>query len=352
MQLDNQVNQQKVFQTLNTKRVWLPLLLGTGVVIYFLSTDQDLRAGQLHLVRLGNWPYILAAIGAVVLRDLIYIYRIRILTHNKLSWLSCLYVIILWEFSSAVTPSAVGGTLIAVFLLLKEGVSLGRSLAYVMVTAILDNLFFILMAPLGYYHAYNYLSTSMASLEKGIHAAFWISYLLITLYTIMMAFALFVKPAFFKWALVKLTHIRFLSRWKEWATKQGDDIMMASQALQGEKWIYWVQIGVVTMLVWTARYGILNLLIAAYVPVSWLDHLMIFGKHIIMWVTMLISPTPGSSGTAEFFFKQLYGELLGQYTLIMAIVWRMITYYLYLIAGVIVLPRWLKGAHLRKVVRA
>lgn len=348
MELDNQVDQQKVFQTLNTKKVWLPLLFGVGVVVYLLSTDPDLKSGQLHLIRQGNWLYILAAIATVVFRDLIYIYRIRILTHNTLSWLSCLYIIILWEFSSAVTPSAVGGTLIAVFLLLKEGVSLGKSLAYVMVTAIFDNLFFILMAPLGFYHAYSYLSGSMAQWETGINVAFWVSYLLITLYTIIMAFALFVKPAFFKWALVKITNIKLFSRWKEGAVKQGDDIMMASQALQGEKWSYWVQIGTVTMLVWTARYGILNLLIAAYVPVSWIDHMMIFGKHIIMWVTMLISPTPGSSGTAEFFFKQLYGGLLGQYTLITAIAWRMITYYLYLIVGVVVLPRWLKGAHLQK----
>lgn len=347
MQLDNQVDQQKVFQTLNIKRVWLPLLFGIGVVVYLLATDKDLQAGQLHLISQGNGLYILAAIAAVLFRDLIYIYRIRILTHNTLSWLSCLYIIILWEFSSAVTPSAVGGTLIAVFLLLKEGVSLGKSLAYVMVTAIFDNLFFILMAPIGFFYASSYLSGSMGQWGTGINVAFSISYLLITLYTLIMAFALFVKPTFFKWTLVKMTHIKLLTRWKEWAVKQGDDIILASQALQGEKWSYWVQIGIVTMLVWTARYGILNLLIAAYVPVRWIDHLMIFGKHVMMWVTMLISPTPGSSGTAEFFFKQLYGGLLGQYTLITAIAWRMITYYLYLIVGVIVLPRWLKGGHLK-----
>lgn len=348
MELDKQINQQKVFQTLNAKKVWLPLLFGVGVVVYLLATDPDLKSGQLHLIGQGNWRYILGAIATVFFRDLIYIYRIRILTHHTLSWLSCLYIIILWEFSSAVTPSAIGGTLIAVFLLLKEGVSLGKSLAYVMITAIFDNLFFILMGPLGFYYSYGYLSQSMVQWETGIHVAFWISHLLITVYTIIMAFALFVKPTFFKWALIKITNIRLFSRWKEGAVKQGEDIMMASQALQGEKWSYWVQIGIVTMLVWTARYGILNLLIAAYVPISWIDHWMIFGKHIMMWVTMLISPTPGSSGTAEFFFKQLYGSLLGQYTLITAIAWRMITYYLYLIVGVIVLPRWLKGTHLTK----
>ncbi len=253
-----------------------------------------------------------------------------------------MYIIILWEFSSAVTPSAVGGTLIATFLFLKEGISFSKALAYVMVTAIFDNMFFILTAPLSSYFTAHNLLESTTTLGNSMHIGFWISYILITCYTIIMVIALFAKPRFFKWALIKITSIKPLRKWSAWATQQGNEMIMASEALKGEKVSYWIKLGLVTMLVWTARYGVLNLLIAAYVPVHWLGHIMIFGKHIIMWVTMLISPTPGSSGTAEFFFKKLYGDLLGQYTLITTIFWRMITYYLYLFAGIIALPRWLK----------
>ena len=57
---------------------------------------------------------------------------------------------------------------------------------------------------------------------------------------------------------------------------------------------------------------------------------------------MLVSHTPGGSGTAEFFYKQFYEVLLGDYTLITNVLWRLLTYYLYLILGVVYLPRWLK----------
>jgi uncharacterized protein (TIRG00374 family) len=60
---------------------------------------------------------------------------------------------------------------------------------------------------------------------------------------------------------------------------------------------------------------------------------------------MLVSPTPGGSGVAEFAF----GELLvsfSQSTLLLAalaILWRLISYFPYLFIGAFLLPRWLKN---------
>ena len=342
MKTEHQIDQKKIAQTLHINKVWIPLVFGLGMIIYLLATDSELKIDQISRIWQANIWYLLLVIATVIMRDILYISRIRILTHGSLPWLSCIYIIILWEFSSAVTPSAVGGSLIATFLFLKEGFSFSKAFAYVMITVIFDNMFFILMAPLSSFLTANNLLQATTLLENSLHIGFWISYILITFYTIIMIFALFVQPKFFKWALIKITSIKPLRRWAAWAIQEGNEMIMASQALKGEKAAYWIKIGLVTLLVWTARYGILNLLIAAYVPVNWLEHISIFGKHIIMWVTMLISPTPGSSGTAEYFFKKLYGDLLGQYTLITIILWRMITYYLYLFAGIIALPRWLK----------
>jgi uncharacterized protein (TIRG00374 family) len=59
---------------------------------------------------------------------------------------------------------------------------------------------------------------------------------------------------------------------------------------------------------------------------------------------MLVSPTPGGSGVAEFAF----GELLvsfSQSTFLLAalaILWRLISYFPYLFIGAFLLPRWLK----------
>lgn len=342
MKTEHQIDHKKVAQTLRINKVWIPLLLGIGMLVYQLTTDPELKIDQLPRIWEAKIGYVLLAIATVIIRDIMYIYRIRILTNASLSWSSCIHMIVLWEFSSAVTPTAVGGTFIATFLFLKEGISFSKALAYVLITSIFDNLFLILTAPFSSYFAANNLIKATTLAENSIQIGFWISYTMITCYIIMISVTLFAKPRFFKWALIKITSIKPLRRWKVWAVKQGNEMMMASEALKGESASYWMKLGIVTLLVWTARYGILNALIAAYVPVTWLDHVIIFEKQIILWVTMLISPTPGSSGTAEFCFKKLYGDLLGQYTLITTILWRTITYYLYLFAGIIVLPRWLK----------
>jgi hypothetical protein len=64
-------------------------------------------------------------------RDLGYMIRIRILTDKELTWRQAFRVIMLWEFTSAITPSTVGGTAMAVVFLNKEKISVGRSTAVV-----------------------------------------------------------------------------------------------------------------------------------------------------------------------------------------------------------------------------
>jgi len=70
---------------------------------------------------------------------------------------------------------------------------------------------------------------------------------------------------------------------------------------------------------------------------------------------MLISPTPGGSGFAEYVFTRYLGEfipvdaaLLGSVVIAMALLWRMVSYYPYLLIGAIIFPRWIKTKFLNK----
>ena len=74
-------------------------------------------------------------------RDLAYMYRIRVLTDNEISWRNSFDTIMLWEFASAISPSIVGGSGVAIYIVNKEGVKIGRSTAVVMVSALLDEPF-------------------------------------------------------------------------------------------------------------------------------------------------------------------------------------------------------------------
>ncbi|MGB3464734.1 MAG: lysylphosphatidylglycerol synthase domain-containing protein, partial [Cyclobacteriaceae bacterium] len=139
---------EKALKTLNPNKAIIPVVIGLAIVLYIFFTDPDLTTDNLKLIFQASLPVLLLSVVVLLCRDLGYIYRIRTLTNKDLSWKSSIYVILLWEFASAVTPSVVGGTAVAIFILMKEKIPLGRAIAYVILTAILDNSYFIVGAPL------------------------------------------------------------------------------------------------------------------------------------------------------------------------------------------------------------
>ncbi len=340
------INSNKVFQVLDPKRIWIPIAIGVLIVFLLFYNDKDVTLDNLHLIFDAKLEGVLLAFFVLLARDAGYAYRIRTLTNKELSWTSSIFVIILWEFSSAVTPSVVGGTAVAVFILTIEGIAFGKSLAYVMLTAILDNLFFVLAAPIVMLLTSGVIFPDVAALNMEIGSSlpflFFLSYGLIAIYTLVMSYGLFVRPRAFKWLLLKITAIKYFKKWRDKANEYGDEIILASGELKGKMIGYWVKISLATVFIWCARYLMLNCLAGSYSLLDAADHMVIFSRQIIMWIVMLISPTPGSVGFAEVVFKPFFFEYLGNYTLVTAIFWRLMSYYPYLILGAIFLPKWIR----------
>ncbi|RUA33579.1 MAG: TIGR00374 family protein, partial [Bacteroidetes bacterium] len=174
------LEKEKIFKTLNPNKVWIPVLLGVSIVAFLFYQDDSVTVENLSLIFEAEIIPVALAFLVLFARDVGYVYRIRMITGKKLTWKSSIYVIILWEFASAVTPSVVGGTAVAVFILMKEGLKLGKALAYTMITAIFDNLYFVVMAPIVYIIASGYIfpQNSMIESELGrsLPALFIISY--------------------------------------------------------------------------------------------------------------------------------------------------------------------------------
>ncbi|MEO9806253.1 MAG: lysylphosphatidylglycerol synthase transmembrane domain-containing protein [Reichenbachiella sp.] len=330
----------------------MPIIVGLGIVFLLFYFDENITANNLKLIFDAKWSSVFVAILVLLARDIGYAYRIRTLTNQELSWTRSIIVIILWEFASAVTPSVVGGTAVAVFILTYEGINFGKSLAYVMLTAILDNLFFVVAAPVVMLLTDGVIFPKVATFDLQIGSSlqffFFLSYALIAIYTLVMSYGLFAKPRAFKWFLLKITALRVFRKWRIKANQYGDEIMIASSEIKGKMASYWLKISLATIFIWSARYLMLNSLVSAYTEITVSEHMVIFSRQIIMWIVMLISPTPGSSGTAEFFFNQFFNEYLGSYTFVSSIFWRLMSYYPYLLLGAIFLPRWIRSKFFKK----
>ena len=290
--------------------------------------------------------WILLALVATAFRDLGYIFRIRTLSDGHLSWRQAFNVTFLWEFASALTPSVVGGSGIAMFIIGREGIVLGRATAIVLVTALMDELFYVVMVPLVF------LLVGMEDLFPAeLNLAFWglpiktifsIGYGFILLLVIAIFYGVFFRPRAFKFALLRVFKLPFLRTWRPLVIKVGDDIVTTSEELRGKPKRFWSKAFAATCFSWANRFVVINLIVAAFFTVD--DHLLLYARQLIMWVILLISPTPGGSGIAEIAFSGFFKDLLPAvgYIGAIAIIWRVLSYYLYLFMGTVILPRWLR----------
>lgn len=323
---------------------------GTYLMLTYKDTLRDIDWTWLSTF----WLFL--ALCGMAVRDLAYMYRIKVLTDNELSWRQSFRVIMLWEFASALTPSVVGGSGIAMFILNREKIKLGKSTAIVLVSALLDELFYITMVIVVLFIVgTEYLFP--VSMEKtifgvtlGTQGIFWLGYAFIFFLTTCIMIGVFWVPRTFKYLLLQLFKLPFLRKWRYQVIETGDDIITTSAELKGKPFSYWAKSLFATYASWIARYAVVNFLILAFVAAdtSWVislkDHVLIFARQLVMWVIMLISPTPGSSGVAEFAFSGFLQDfiplgLAGG----LALLWRLVSYYPYLFIGVIILPKWLRS---------
>ncbi|TDG95161.1 lysylphosphatidylglycerol synthase transmembrane domain-containing protein [Cardinium endosymbiont of Culicoides punctatus] len=348
--MNNQIetNAQEALQTLNIKKVWLPILFGLAITVFLFYRSGKISKETISLLKDPNWKYICMALCSIILREIGHICRLRFLSDSTLSWTSCFYIAILWEFASAVTPSVVGGGIVAIFLFSKEGLSLGKSLSYVIVNGIMDNFFFLLAGFHAFLGGYETLFAMTNDLATSVKAIFFTNYFILAIYTSIISIGVFINPLFLKWILMRVTSITLFKRWRRSAYELSKDIITTSNEFRGKHIFFWFRILLCTILTWGVRYAFLNCLIAAYSPITFIEHFSMFGKQIIMWAIMLIPISPGGSGIAEVLFQQFFETTLGDYTLVIAVLWRMCTFYIYLTLGILFLPRWIHRVFTKK----
>ena len=352
-------NKDKILKQVSPQRIIIPILIGLLVASYMLYQEWD--SATFSLISVGWYSLIFLTISflMMMIRDFGYMVRLKILSGKDLSWSSVFNIILLWEFTSAVTPSAIGGTSLAVLFIHKEGVSVGKSSAIVLATAIMDELYFILMFPLILLliNPNNLFIIDPSATGEALSFANKYFYFALVGYSIKLAFLLFVSYGLFinpkgiKNLLIWVFKLPILRKWKLGAEKTGDDIVLASAELKQRPFLFWIKAFIATFFSWSARYWVVNFLLLAlifgipnsHIFIAFNEHILIFARQLVMWIMMLVMPTPGGSGFAEAIFSQYMGEFIPVgFVAVMALLWRLVTYYPYLFIGAFVLPRWVR----------
>ena len=330
----------KVFKT---GYILIPVIIGLSVVGWLFYNEMD--ASVFSSITFSGRMIFFIFLACVLMlgRDWGLMWRYRLMTEKELTWRQVFNVNILCEFTSAVTPLAVGGSSLVVLFLNKEGLNAGRSAAIMISCLFLDELFFVLACVLFFcIIPLQDLFGNSTALSTGVQALFFLVNGLIAFWTFLLFIALFKRPDWVKKLFFGIFSLRLLRSRRKKVTQFTNSLENCSHEFSRKPFSFWFKSFFATAFSWSCRYLVVNALLMAFTPLG--NHLIAFARQLILWIIMAVSPTPGGSGLGEFMFKEYYSEFfaVSGVAIIAAFLWRIITYYFYLIAGVCIIPQWIK----------
>lgn len=146
-----------------------------------------------------------------------------------------------------------------------------------------------------------------------------------------------------------------LKRFREELRSTAFDVVTSAVKIKEKPLSFHIKAFIATAGAWTVRFLAINCLILAFVsgisPEIY-DHFIILSRGMAMHTIEAFSPTPGASGVAEYLFGGFFSDYIPKgISSLIALVWRLIGYYSYLIAGVIIIPMWFRQVSLKNRVK-
>lgn len=321
-------------------KVAIPVLIGMTVAVLLFRNDFDSESLQQVDFDLRAWCGIGMALLCVAGREFGMAWRYRTLSGYRLPWRTSLRVTMLCEFTSCITPTSVGGSAASAIFMTRSGLTAGRSTAVMLTTLFLDELFITLIVPLTFaVIPYRELfGFGNSQLSYDLQLGFWIVYGILAAWCLVLWAGLFVAPSSIKKILVKIFSLPLIRRWRADVESAGEDIEVTARELRGCSLSVWAKAFSATALSWMSRFLTVNALLWGFVACA--DQLLALGRQIAVWVLLMFTPTPGGSGLSEWIFTKYYGDIITSAASIMvvAVAWRVLTYYLYLLVGIPLIP--------------
>ncbi len=339
----------KIQDSLAGSRLLIPIGLGLLVIGYMLwnnfSYDDFINMSW----NAKTIVFLSLTLLVIILRHLAYAWRLRILCNEYFNWKKSIELIFIWEFASAISPTAVGGSATAMFFLSQEKLPAAKAVTIVLYTTILDTIFTLLSLLL--------FCLWIGSIIIGpdmeiftVHSKYGLSFLFVFL--IMLAYgsfffyALFINPKQISRLLKYLAKRRWLRRFQKGLTQTADDIIDAAKEIKNKSFLFHGRAFIATTIAWLGKFATIPLIIfgvAQSLELNMFDFILLLARNESMFAITAFSPTPGGSGVTEALFGGFFKDYLQQSNaVIIALIWRLMTYYSYLIAGIIIVPIWIQ----------
>ena len=198
-------------------KIVLPVVIGLAVIIWLFNDDLSEVAWRDMRFDARAWIGIALACLFVVGRDFGLTWRFHTISSPDLSWNRALRVDLMCAFTSAITPSAVGGSALAVFYLNREGLAVGRATTLTLTTLFLDELFFVIFCPvivalIPFEELFG--NNPDNAFLQGMEIVFWLVYAGIVIWTAILFTGIILRPRFVEKVFGRLFSMRWLRRWQ------------------------------------------------------------------------------------------------------------------------------------------
>lgn len=325
---------ERPLSNIKTAWIWTALALSAGgLFLVFNFTSEGITPAIFRRFSLPQVIILLAMLAAMWSVETLRIQVLLKSTGNTLPFREVLKVNLVTAFAGGVTPLAAAGPPTQVYLLYRRGVKTGDVLTVVTTRVLLNFLYFALVTPVivllfqqelgltGYLRA---LVLAAAVLLLGLVAG--IGYLLFHPHLILGTAERIFRWRFFKhlikdpqkWQIELANQLDKFSRSTKKLISGGRPVVVLALALTALFWLFYFGFAPVMLR---------GLGVESPVPVTYL-------KQQVFYFLLSYVPLPGGSGVAELGFAALFRgivppEIIGAFVA----GWRMLTYYLVVVAG-------------------
>ncbi|TNE73793.1 flippase-like domain-containing protein [bacterium] len=292
-----------------------------AIVFYYTYTP-----GLLEQLQVKRLPGLFIALIVSFLRVWFSAAKFRHLTEKELTWAAAFRIVLVWDFTSAVSPSTVGGAPMGLYAMSKEKINLGKATAITLYGVLLDQIWFAIAIPFlvlaGFF--YDVIPDNAGWAGETV---MMIIYLLLLAYAGLLAYSVLRNPALLKTAVNKLFKLPILNRFKDKVAKDAEELERSSYELREKKKGFVLYAFFLSCMSWIARIALPVIVILSFGPS---DVILSFLRSFALNLAGLFIPTPGGSGGFEGLFAMFLGTIMPRagFLALAIFMWRLISYYI------------------------
>ncbi|SEM69785.1 hypothetical protein SAMN05216431_1074 [Ligilactobacillus sp. WC1T17] len=322
--------------TRKDKLMLLSVLL-VGILIGYFSIRHVKFSSLMHDIIQLKYQWLLAALLMMVLSIVFEALVVKILVKEHVAhypFLDALRVPLVELLFNGITPFSSGGQPAQLFVLLQSGVEAGKATSMLLMKFVVYQAMIVVNFVVCLIIGFEFLASKLHALFVLVVLGFLIHFMVILSLILIMYWYSFTKKLLkiIMWPLkffVKADKFQKLTTQLEVKMETFHQESLRLKANRG----LLLKMTLLTLCQLSCYYVIPYFILLA-LGAAKLNLLLVTAMHVLIVMIISLFPIPGGTGGAEYSFSMIFSTFIGQSKLVLAmLLWRIITYYLVLIAG-------------------